>query len=336
MPRNTHDLHPAPTSRRTLLTAGAGAAALIAMPHWARAQEAWPSKPIKILVGAGAGGSTDITARLYAQQLTRILGQPVVVENRAGAAGTLSVAQTVRAPADGYTLVWVGNSVMAIAPYLYKNPGYDPKTLIPVSLATTSSFVLVAGNQFNSLKDLIAYGKANPGKLSFGSNGVNGSLHLLAELLKTEAGFDALHVPFKGGAESANAIMGGNIHFLFDALSSNIPLIRSGKIRGLAVTGPRRERSLPDVPTMAEMGLPSMTTEVFFGLVAPPATPDAVVAKLADAMKTALNEAGLRDALLASGNEPQTSTPAQFRALVDKEGARFQALIKAKGIAQQD
>jgi tripartite-type tricarboxylate transporter receptor subunit TctC len=319
-----------------MLAAGLGAAAVAVAPKLVRAQEVFPSRPIKILVGAGAGGTTDITARLVGQQLTKVLGQPVVIENKAGAAGTLSMQQVVRSPADGYNLVWVGNSVMAIAPYLYKNPGYDPKTMIPVSLATTSSFVLVAAPQFANLKELIAYGKANPGKLSFGSNGVNGSLHLLGELLKTEAGFEALHVPFKGGAESANAIMGGNIHFLFDALSSNLPLIKSGKLKALAVTGPRREKALPDVPTMAELGLPSMTTEVFFGLVAPPGTPDAVVAKLADAMKVSLTDPTLREALSNSGNEPQSSTPQQFRALVDKEGARFQALIKAKGIAQQD
>jgi tripartite-type tricarboxylate transporter receptor subunit TctC len=259
----------------------------------------------------------------------------VVIDNKPGAAGTVSMQQMVRSPADGYTLNWVGNSVMSISPYLYKNPGYDPKTVIPVSIATTSSFVLVAAPQFSSLKELIAFGKTNPGKLTFGSNGVNGSLHLLGELLKTEAGFEALHVPFKGGAESAAAIMGGNIQFLFDALSSNLPLIKSGKLKALAVTGPRREKSLPDVPTMAELGLPSMTTEVFFGLVAPPNTPDSIVAKLAETMRMALTDPGLREALSNSGNEPQSSTPAQFRALIDKEGARFQALIKARGIAQE-
>jgi tripartite-type tricarboxylate transporter receptor subunit TctC len=324
---------PLPT-RRQWLAAGFGAAALTLAPQL-RAQDQFPSKPIRLLVGAGAGGTTDITARLIGQQLGKVLGQPVVVENKPGAAGTLSMQQTARAPADGYTLVWVGNSVMAIAPYLYKNPGYDVKTMIPVSLGTTSSFVLVASPQFGSLKELIAYGKANPGKLSFGSNGTNGSLHLLAELLKTEAGFDALHVPFKGGAESANAIMGGNIQFLFDALSSNLPLIHSGKLKALAVTGPKREKALPDVPTMAELGLPAMTTQIFFGLVAPPATPEPVVAKLAEGMRVALTDPALRDSLSQSGNEPQSSTPQYFRALVDKESARFQALIKAKGIVPE-
>lgn len=331
---NHTSLHSPLLTRRSLLTAGMGAAALACAPAL-RAQDVFPSRPIKILVGAGAGGTTDITARLAGQQLSKLLGQPVVVENKAGAAGTLSMQQVARSPADGYTLVWVGNSVMAIAPYLFKNPGYDVKTMIPVSLATTSSFVLVASPNFNSLKELIAYGKANPGKLSFGSNGVNGSLHLLGELLKTEAGFDALHVPFKGGAESANAIMGGTVQFLFDALSSNIPLIRSGKLKALAVTGPRREKSLPEVPTMAEAGLPAMTTEIFFGLVAPPGTPEPVVARLADAMKQALSDPALRESLEKSGNEPQSSTPQQFRALVDKEGARFQALIRAKGIVAE-
>ena len=318
--------------RRSLLAAGAAlGASLAARPLFA--QEAWPSRPIKILVGAGAGGTTDLTARLVGESLAKLLGQPVVVENRPGASGTLSVAQTVRA-ADGHTLVWVGNSVMAISPYLYKNPGYDVKTLMPVAQATTSGFILVASPSLgvNNVKELVAYGKANPGKLSFGSNGMNGSLHLLAELLKAEAGFDALHVPFKGGAESAAAILSGNIHFLFDALSSNIQLVRAGKLKALAVTGRQREKELPDVPTMAEQGYPGMTTEVFFGLVAPPGTPEPVVAKLNGAMKTALSEPGLRESLSKSGTEPAYSTPQQFRALVDKEGSRFQALLKAKGV----
>ncbi|MEO8296990.1 MAG: tripartite tricarboxylate transporter substrate binding protein [Burkholderiales bacterium] len=323
---------PLTSRRRALLALGAGTATLLGVTPQASAEEAFPNRPIKILVGAGAGGTTDITARLVGAQLSKLLGQPVVIENKAGAAGTLSMQQTTRAAPDGHTLVWVGNSVMVIAPYLYKNPGYDVKTMIPVSLACASSFVLMAAPGYHSLKDLIAYGKANPDKLSFGSNGVGGSLHLLAELLKTEAGFEAVHIPYKGGAESANAIMGGNIQFYFDALSSNLSLVQSGKLRALAVTGPRREKSLPDVPTMAELGLPSMTTEVFFGLVAPPATPEPVVAKLADAMKVALADPGLREALLKSGNEPGSSTPQQFRALVEREGARFQAIIKAKGI----
>jgi len=316
--------------RRTLLAAGA---AIAVRPIWA-AEEPFPSRPIKIMVGAGAGGTTDITARLVGDKMGKLLGQPVVIDNKPGASGTLSVAQTVRAPADGYTLVWVGNSVMAISPYLYKNPGYDVKTLIPVGQATTSGFILVASPALgvNNVKELVAYGKAHPGQLSFGSNGVNGSLHLLAELLKSEAGFDALHVPYKGGAESASAILGGNIQFLFDALSSNIPLVRSGKLKALAVTGPQREKELPEVPTMAEQGYPGMTTEVFFGLVAPPGTPHAVVMKLNDTMGKALEDPAVREALQRSGNEPKFSSPQQFRALVDKEGARFGALLQAKGI----
>ncbi|MDA7418990.1 tripartite tricarboxylate transporter substrate binding protein [Xenophilus arseniciresistens] len=316
--------------RRTLLAAGA--AALATPPLWAQAS--YPSRPIRILVGAGAGGTTDLTARLVGEKMGHLLGQPVVIENRPGASGTLSVAQTLRAPADGHTLVWVGNSVMAISPYLYKNPGYDVKTVITIGQATTSGFILVASPSLgvNNVKELVAYGKAHPGKLSFGSNGVNGSLHLLAELLKSEGGFDALHVPYKGGAESAAAIMGGNIHFLFDALSSNIPLVRSGKLKALAVTGPQREKELPEVPTMAEQGFPGMTTEVFFGLVAAPGTPEPIVSRLNETLKTALADPTVKDALERSGNQPKYSTPQQFRALVDKEGARFEALLKAKGI----
>jgi len=322
------------TTRRAMLATVAGAAALACAPGLVRAS-AYPSQPIKILVGAGAGGSTDITARLVGRELSDLLGQPVVIENKPGAAGTVSMQQLTRAQPDGHTLVWVGNSVMAIAPYLYKNPGYDVDAVIPVSLATTSSFVLVASPQFKSLKELIAYGKANPGKLSFGSNGVNGSLHLLGEMLKNEAGFDALHVPFKGGAESATAIMAGNIHFLFDALSSNIPLIRAGKLNALAVTGSQREPSLPEVPTMAELGMPGMGMDVFFGLVAPAGTPQPVVAKLSGAMQQVLAKPALREALAKTGNQPRSSTPQEFRSIVDKEGARFKALIKARGIDPQ-
>lgn len=318
-------------SRRQLVLA---AAASVATP-FATAAETWPTQPIKLLVGAGAGGSTDLTARLVAQELAKLLGQPVIVENRAGAGGTLAMRQLVRAPADGHTLVWTGNSAMTIAPYLFKDPGYDVQALIPVSLGTTSSFVLLADPRFSALKELVAYGKSHPGKLGFGSNGVNSSTHLLGELLRNEAGFEALHIPYKGGAESASALLSGSIQFTFDALSSNLSLIESGRLRALAVTGARREPSLPQVPTLAELGLPGVSMQVYFGLVAAPKTPAPVVARLNSAMRTVLEQPALREALQKTGNQPQSSTPEAFRAMVDAEGARFKALIAATGITPE-
>ena len=329
---NTYQL----SMRRKFLLSGLGATA-VALTSNLRAQDVYPIKPIKILVGAGAGGPTDFTARAIGEQLSRQLGQPVVIENKPGAAGVLSMQLVSRATPDGYTLVWAGNSALAIVPYLMKDPGYDVKSMVPISLGCTSSFVLVAapGKGFETLKSMVAYAKSNPNKLSFGSNGANGSAHLLGELLKTEAGFEAIHIPYKGGAEWSAALLGGNIDFVFDAPSSYIQLIRAGKVKALAVTGPQREQSLPEVPTMAELGIPSMTTEIFFGLVATPGTPASVVTRLADVMKLVLNGEALREALFKSGYKSQSSTPNEFRARIDTEGARFQALLKAKGVSPQ-
>ncbi len=321
------------TRRRALLVAGLAAG----VARIAAAAESFAAGTVRVLVGSTAGGTMDATSRLVSQQLGKTLGLPAIVENKPGAAGIIAMQELMRAPADGGTLAWVGNGLMAVSPYLYKKPGYDVKTLSTVSLAATSSFVMIAApGRFADLPALVAYAKANPGKLTFGSNGVNGSLHLLAEMLKTEAGFDALHVPFKGSSESAAALMSGNIDFYFDAISTNLPLIKAGKVKALAVTGPEREASLPDVPTMKELGLPSMTLQVFYGYVGPPGMPAPVVAKLADAVRVSLADPGLQAALLNAGFKAQSSTPEAFRALVDDEGRRFQALIKAKGIVLID
>lgn len=329
--------------RRALLRAGlsGGALGLVGMGLAAPAaaqQQAYPSHPIKLFAGSTAGGTMDLTARLMGQYLGPALGQPVVVENKVGAAGLISMQQLVRAPADGYTFNWVGNGLMTVSPFLYKNPGYDVKTIVTVGQATAGSFALWAGTDlpFKDAKGLVAYAKAHPGKLNFGSSGTYSSLHLLGELFKVEAGFEAEHIAFKGAADAANAIMAGNVQYCFDALSSNLPLARAGKLRALAVTGPRRVSSLPDVPTMAELGYPGMTTELFYGIVAAPGTPDAIVAKVSEAMKQALADPLLQESFAKAGHEARYTSPQEFRALIDKEGARFQALFKAKGIQPTD
>ncbi len=326
--------------RRALLRTGLAGGAL-GLTGWAGpalAQQAYPNHPIKLFAPSTAGGTMDLTARLMAQYLGPVLGQPVVVENKVGAAGLIAMQQLVRMPADGYTFAWVGNGLMTVSPFLSKNPGYDVKTLVTVGQATAGSFALWAGVDlpFRDLKGLVAYAKANPGKLNFGSSGTYSSLHLLGEVFKIEAGFEAEHVAFKGAADAANAIMGGNIQYVFDALSTNLPLARAGKLRALAVTGPRRVSTLPDVPTMAELGYPNMTTELFYGIVAAPGTPDAVVAKVSEAMKVALADPLLRESFAKAGHEARPTGPQEFRALVDKEGGRFQALFKAKGIQPTD
>lgn len=322
--------------QRRQLTLSALAAALCAtLGTPAFAQAAYPSRPVTIVVPFTAGGSTDLAARIVGQQLSRVLGQPVIVDNRPGAGATLGAAFAARATPDGYTLFWGGNSPLTTSPHLYKKPGYDPITSFePIGVLAVSPWVLLAKSALpvSSVSELTAQAKAQPGKLNFGSSGINSALHLLMEEFKGAQGIDAVHVPYKGDSDVAQAVVSGQVDFAFAALSTSLPFIQAGRLKALAVTGPRRDRQLPDVPTLAEAGVPSMKLEFFSGLLAPAGTPAPVIARLTSAVHTTMKDPGVRERLQKAGAEPADSTPQAFRDMIARDSARWQALIKRMGV----
>ena len=323
------------TRRRTIGAAlalamlGTGAAAL--------AQDTdYPRKPVTIIVPFTAGGATDLSARLIAQLLTTQLGQTFIVDNRAGASGMIGMGAVARAAPDGYTLGWGGNSPMSVAPHLVKNPVYDPaKAFAPISLAAISSWILVTRPDLpvKSVADLVALAKSKPGKLTFASSGNGSAPHLMGELFKSAAGIDLLHVPYKGEIDGFNALMAGQVDMMMGSTSSSLALVKAGRLKGLAVTTPKRDPTVPDLPTVAEAGVPDLTFEIFFGLVAPAGTPPAVVAKLAAAMRKAVADPGYRDAMEKTGIHATSSSPAEFQALLTRHNERWTSIIKSKNIS---
>lgn len=318
-----------------LLVLAAGC--FIAPATQAQAQ-GYPRHSVTIIVPFSAGGATDLSARAIAQLLSKQLGQSFIVENKAGASGMIGMGAVARAAPDGYTLGWGGNSPMTVSPHLSKNPPYDPsKAFAPISLAAISSWVLVtrADLPVNSVAELIALAKAQPGKLTFASSGNGTAPHLLGELLKGDAGIDLLHVPFKGEIDGFNALLAGQVDFMMGSTSTSTPLIKAGKLKGLAVTTPQRDRAVPTIPTMTEAGVPDLTFEIFFGLVAPAGTPAPIVAKLAAAMKQAVADPGYRDSMEKGGIHATSSTPEEFAALLKRHNDRWLDVIKRNRISAE-
>jgi tripartite-type tricarboxylate transporter receptor subunit TctC len=332
----------APITRRRAIGAALALPALgmgmgLGLGRAALAQETdYPRKPFTIVVPFTAGGATDLSARLIAQLLGTQLGQTFLVDNRAGASGMIGMAAVARAAPDGYTLGWGGNSPMSVAPHLVKNPAYDPaKAFAPVSLAAISSWILVTRPELpvKSVADLVALAKKQPGKLTFASSGNGSAPHLMGELFKSAAGIDLLHVPYKGEIDGFNALMAGQVDMMMGSTSSSLALVKSGRLKGLAVTTPRRDPTVPDLPTVAEAGVPDLTFEIFFGLVAPAGTPPGVVGKLAAAMKKAVADPSYRDAMEKTGIHATSSSPAEFQALLTRHNERWTSIIQSKHIS---
>ncbi|OUM00127.1 Bug family tripartite tricarboxylate transporter substrate binding protein [Variovorax sp. JS1663] len=317
----------------------AAAAMLVAAAtSFAQGPDAYPSKPVTIVVPFSAGGATDLSARMIAALLSKQLGQPFVVENRAGAGGMIGMGAVARAQPDGYMLGWGGNSPMSVTPHITKNPPYDPrKAFAPVSLAAISSWTLTSRADLpaKDFGELMKLAKASPGKISIASSGSGSAPHLLAELLKQSAGIDLLHVPFKGEIDGVNAQLGSQVDLMFTSTSAATPLLKSGKLKGYAVTTPKREPALPQYPTMAEVGQPELTIEIFFGLVAPAGTPKPVVDKLAAAMKLAVADANYRETMEKAGVTATSSTPEDFGALLARHNERWLTVIKRNNITPE-
>ena len=296
--------------------------------------QSYPAKPIRLVVGYTSGGPTDITARMVAQRLSERLGQPVIVENRAGASGTLGKERVATAPADGYTLLVMSSGDAIVQALLAKVPRDLELGFAPVSLAATGTYVLVVHPSVpaRNVKELIALARAHPGKLTFGSSGVGSSVHLAGELLNMKARLSMVHVPYKSSADSARATASGEVELSFPGVPGALPFLHANKIRALAVTSMKRVPMMASTPTLNEAGVPGYDRYGWYGVLAPLGAPKDVVARLNAAMLEVVNTPEMKAALNNQGLEPQTNTPEQFGTFIQGEITENAKLIKLIGL----
>ncbi len=301
--------------------------------HGALAQS-YPAKPIRLVAPFPPGGATDTLSRTIGQKLSDRLMQPVMIDNRPGAGGSIAAEVTAKAAPDGYTLFMGTAGTHGINPALYARLPYDPiRDFAPVALVAYVPNVLVVHPSVptTSLKGLIALANAKPRELSFASVGNGSGPHLAMELLKSMAGIDMVHVPYKGSAPALTDLLSGRVALMFDAMASALPHVKAGRLRALAVTGAKRSAAAPDVPTVAEAGLPGYEINPWFGVFAPAGTPTEVVAKLSDEITKILNMPDVRERLIGQGLEPAGGTPEQFAAHVGSEMKKWARLVKRSG-----
>ena len=307
---------------------------LLAAPY-ADAQTPYPLKPIRIVVAYGPGSTLDIMARILGPKVSEAVGQPVIVENRTGAGGMIGMDSTAKAAPDGYTIGVGALGPNATNPALYKKTPFDPvKDLTGVTLLATGPVVVVVHPSVpaRTVKELVALAKARPGELVYGTPGVGTSPHLAGELFQSVTGTKLLHVPYKGNPEALTDLMGGQLSIVFSGMPPVVPLVKAGRMRAIATTGKQRAPSLPDAPTIAEAGYPGAGMLIWYGIVAPGATPRPVIAKLHAEINKAMKLADVRERFIALGADPVTSTPEEFSALIRDEYARWSKLIREAGI----
>jgi len=297
------------------------------------AQDNWPSRPIRMILPFPPGGGTDILGRLIADRLAASLGQPVVTENRGGAGGNVGAEAAARSAPDGYTIVLVAPS-LAISPTLYSKLNYDPaKDLAPISLVATVPNVMVTQPSLpGDLKEFIALVKAKPGALNFGSGGAGTSNHLAGELFNLVAGTKLVHIPYKGVNLAMQDVLSGNVHLVFIGIPAAAPHIKAGKLRALALVARHRSPALPEVPTVAEAGLPDFEVTTWYGILAPAGTPRNIIDRLNGELVKIMHAPELREKLAATGTEPLTSTPDEFAAYIQKEIAKWGDVIRKAGV----
>ena len=308
-------------------------AAAFAGTHPAAAQD-FPTRPITLIVPYTPGGGNDAMARVVADKMSVALRQQIVIENRGGAGGSIATRQVARAAPDGYTLGLGGTGTLAIDPTLYPNVGYDPrKDFAPVGLIATSALIVLVNPSVpaKTLAEFIALAKAEPGKINFASAGSGSGIHLGTELLAYMAGIKMTHIPYKGSAPALTDLVGGHVALYFSSLPPAIGLVREGKVRALAVTGPTRAKVFPDIPTVAQAGLPGFEAVLHYGIVAPAGTPRPVIDKLNAAMRTALASPDVQARIDTDGAEVFASTPEQYAADIDREETKWSDIVRRSG-----
>ena len=313
---------PLQPTKRTLMRATAGALLLLAAPL--SMAQAWPARPIRLVVPFPPGGLIDNMARLVGSRLAQELGQPVVIDNKPGAGGNVGAAEAARAPADGYTLL-MASPALTISPAVYKNLPYQPSQLAPVALLGRVPNVLLVNpaSGIGKVQDLVGRAKAKPGQLNYASNGNGTSLHLSAELFKRRSETFITHVPYRGAAAAITALLSGEVDMMFDNLPSAIGQIQAGKLRALAVTTAQRSTALPDVPTLAEAGMEGFNVSAWFGVAAPAGLPAPVATRLADALQKIVQQPEVAAAMQRQGADPAFMDAASAAAALNADAAQW-------------
>ena len=320
--------------RRTVKYVLLAASCVCAAAAQAQPKDAWPGRPIRIVVPQTPGASTDLTARLIAQKLSPVLGQPVIVENRPGAGSIVGTELVANATPDGHTLLVVASSI-TLNPILHKNLPFDPqRDLAPIMQLSSFPNMLVVypGLPVKTVQDLVALAKSKPGALNYGSAGTATGTHLSAELFKYMTGTDMVHVPYKGGGAAMPALLGGQVQLMFSTTVTAMPHVRGGKLRAVAVTSGKRWPTLPDIPTIAESGVPGYDHTPWNGFLAPAKTPRAVIGRLNEEVAKILHAPDTRSIFTNDGAEPVGNKPEEFAAIIKSETAKWTKVVKAAGI----
>ena len=303
-----------------------------------QAAERYPSRPIRLVVPFAPGGGTDIIARLIGQGLSDRWGQTVVVDNRTGAGGVIGVSLVAKSNPDGYTMLLASNGPLTYLPALSSKLPYDPeKDLAPISLVAGQPFVVTASNSsgFASIKELIGAAKGQPDKVRYASGGPGGASHLGTELLKMMAGISMLHVPYKGTGPGLTAVLSGEVQLVLVGISSAIPHVKAGRAKALAVTTAKRSPALPDVPTVAEAGVPGYEFDVWYGMLFPAGTPPAIVSQAANEIASLAKDATMRTRFSSGGMDAMSNSPQEFTALIRKDAAQWKKVVTTAGIKVQ-
>ena len=314
--------------RRQLIQSAVSAALL---PSLVQAQDKYPSKPITWICPYAAGGNADSRSRQVAKAMSAILGQPIIIENRAGAGGNIGTEAIARGKPDGYTIGMGNFAPLAVNHALFKKLNFDPANdIVPIGLIEKGPLILMVRNDspYKSVKDIVAAAKANPGKLSYASGGIGGSHHLSGALLENAAGIDLIHAPYKSGAAGATDLMGGQVQMMFEQMYSAMPAIKGGRLRALAITSKTRSPLLPDLPTMAEQGFPAIEVLNWQGLIAPKGISPELVKTLNAALNKALQDPEVKEKILSQGNEMGGGTPEVFAALIKAEAPRWGKVVR--------
>ncbi|MFC4277112.1 tripartite tricarboxylate transporter substrate binding protein [Achromobacter aloeverae] len=322
------------------VTSAAAAAAAIAMLAAAPASAAedaskWPVHPIRLVLPFPPGGGTDTLARIMAPKLGALLGQPIVVDNRGGAAGNIATDIVAKSEPDGYTVLMGFNTALTMNPSLYRNLPFDvQRDFKPVTLLAAAQYVLVVNPSLpvHSVQDLVNLAKSRPGQLNYSSSGTGSPLHLAGELFKARTGTNITHIPYKGGGPATIGLLSGQAQLMFGSVSAVMPHVKDGKLRALAVTGLKRSDVAPDLPTLDQTGLPGFDVTSWYGLLLPKGTPDAIVEKLAAAAQQVVQQPDVRDAMAKQGLELTIDTPREFAALIKTESATWAGLIQKMNI----